>query len=47
MTARNESTVRFSRWDYSLVGGDTKQLLLEPGYTYTLQATVAIVPFLR
>jgi hypothetical protein len=31
-------------WDYSLVGGDSNQLLLEPGYVYTLTAEVAVVP---
>eukprot|EP01051_Picozoa_sp_SAG22_P002725 SAG22_NODE_124_length_18884_cov_34.149367_10_plen_205_part_00 len=31
-------------WDYSLVGGDKKQLLLEPGYQYTLTAVVSVWP---
>ena len=31
-------------WDYSLVGGSNNQLMLEPGYLYTLTAVVSVVP---
>lgn len=31
-------------WDYGLVGGSNKQLMLEPGYLYTLAATISIIP---
>lgn len=32
------------KWDYSMVGGSNGQLMLEPGYLYTLSATVSIFP---
>jgi hypothetical protein len=32
-------------WDYSLVGGSNGQLLLEPGYKYTLTAVVSVSPY--
>ena len=32
------------QWDYSLIGGSGSQLLLEPGYLYTLTAVVSVMP---